>query len=291
MSTRTVAGKLEALVEQVSELEDLGGKIQIDDEASALKTAVQLDRSYREWFASALTLLPDDLKERFRFEYEGDVFRNRIKHFLGQPREPSLFYASLDKEAVKTLAISPWQYPFNDAFRGPLTSQKQLLMEAHARYGVSTDMLEGLNILERITRRLPISFAILSQDIRNRPGIEVTDEYDVQRILHAAAVLLFEEVEGEDPTPKMAGGSSRLDFLLRHERIAVETKMAGKNLTVKKLRSDLADDILYFRAHPDAGSLFIFIYDPTRKITNATGFERDLYSDSDEFPVRVVVAS
>ena len=164
-------------------------------------------------------------------------------------------------------------------------------MEAHARYGASTDMLEGLDLLERITRRFPISFAILGQDIQNRPGIEITDEYDVQRILHAAAVLLFEEVEDEDPTPKMAGGSSRLDFLLRHERIAVETKMIGKNLTVKKLRSDLADDILYFRAHPDAGSLFIFIYDPTRKITNAAGFERDLYSDSDEFPIRVVVAS
>lgn len=291
MSTRTVAGKLEALVEQIAELEDLGGKIQVDDEASALKAAVQLDRSYRIWFASVLTLLPDDLKGRFRFEYEGDMFRNRIKHFLSQPREPSVIYPSLSEEAIKTLNPSPWQYPFNDALRGPLTSQKQILMEAQARYGVSSDMLDGLNLLERVTRRLPISFAILHREIQKRPGIEIVDEYDVQRILHAVAVLLFEEVEDEDPTPKMAGASSRLDFLLRRERIAVETKMVGENLTIRRLRSDLAEDILYFRAHPDAGSLFIFVFDPARKITNAAGFERDLYSDSDEFPVRVVVAS
>jgi hypothetical protein len=291
MSTRTVAARLEALIEQIAELEDLGGKIQTDDEASALKATPQLDQSYRTWFASALTLLPDDLKERFRFEYEGDIFRNRIKHFLSNPRELSTIYPSLSEEVVKTLNPSLWQYPFNDTFRGPLTSQKQILMEAQARYGVSSDMLEGLSLLERVARRLPISFAILRQEIQRRPGIEIVDEYDVQRLLHAVAVLLFEEVEDEDPTPKMAGASSRLDFLLRRERIAVETKMIGANLTIKRLRSDLAEDILYFRAHPDAGSLFIFVFDPIRKITNATGFERDLHSDSDEFPVRVVVAS
>ncbi|MGW5053570.1 PD-(D/E)XK nuclease domain-containing protein [Actinokineospora sp. NPDC004072] len=37
----------------------------------------------------------------------------------------------------------------------------------------------------------------------------------MQHILHSIAVLYFEEVEPEEPTPKMAGGSSRLDFLLR----------------------------------------------------------------------------
>jgi hypothetical protein len=164
-------------------------------------------------------------------------------------------------------------------------------MEAVARYGISTDTLDGLSALEQISRRLPASFAVLRREIQKRPGISVKDEYDLQRNLHAFAVLIFEEVESEDPTPKMAGASSRLDFLLRRERIAVETKMMGEYLGVRKLRSDLADDILYFRAHPDASALFILIYDPDRKITNPAGFERDLHSDSDEFPIRVVIAS
>lgn len=67
--------------------------------------------------------------------------------------------------------------------------------------------------------------------------------------------------------------------------------MVGKNLTVAKLRGDLAKDIVYFRSHEYVGSLFIFVYDPDRKTPNAAGFEAGLYSDSDEFPIRVVVAS
>jgi len=291
MSTRTTAGKIDALVEEMAGIEELAREIQANDESDVSGPIGQLDRKYRTWYASALTVLPEDLMERFRFEYDGDLFRNRIKNFLKGPRDLSMVYPKLDEETVKTLDASPWQYPFNDVFRGPFTSQKQILLEAYARHGFSSTMLEGLQLLEETTRRLPISFSILGQEIQRRAGISIEDEYDVQRILHAFAVLLFEEVEDEDPTPKKAGASSRLDFLLRQERIAVETKMVRKNLTIRRLRGDLAEDIIYFRAHPDAGSLFIFVYDPTRKITNATGFERDLNSDSDDFPVRVVVAS
>ena len=170
-------------------------------------------------------------------------------------------------------------------------SQKQILIEVLARHGISTLTLEGLALLELIARKLPVAFAILGESVRNRPGLKIVDEYAVQQVLHAALVLYFDEVEDEEPTPTMAGASSRLDFLLRRERIAIETKMLGLHLTTKKLRSDLADDIQYFRAHPDAGALFVFVYDPKRKITNVAGFETDLHSDSDEFPVRVVVAS
>lgn len=291
MSTRTIAGKLEQLADQVAELEELGRKVQAGDADTGLAASGMLEAKYRSWFAAALAIVPDDMKAPFRFEYEGDFFRYRIKKFLEEPRLESALYKSLEPDARITLNVSEWQYPFNDTFRGPLTAQKQFLIEAVERYGTSSATLEGLALLEQITRRLPISFAVLRRTLQGKSGLAVEDEYDVQRILHAVAVLHFEEVEDEDPTPKMAGGSSRLDFLLRQERIAVETKMVGASLSVKKLRSDLADDILFFRAHPDAGSLFIFVYDPQRKITNSAGFERDLYSDSDEFPVRVVVAS
>jgi hypothetical protein len=109
MSTRTVASRLEALIEQVAELEDLGRKLQLDDELSAAEAAARLDDAYRTWYSSALTLLPDDLKERFRFEYEGDWIRFRVKHFLQEPRQRSTFYDSLDdEETKKTLNPSPW---------------------------------------------------------------------------------------------------------------------------------------------------------------------------------------
>jgi hypothetical protein len=197
----------------------------------------------------------------------------------------------MPEESRTVLNLSFWQNPFNDVFRGPLLAQKQLLIEAQARIGISTTTVEGLALLEELCRRLPIAFAVLRSETQNRAGLKVGDEYDVQRILHAVAVLHFDEVEAEDPTPRRAGPSSRLDFLLRRERIAVETKMMRPSLTLRQLRTALAEDIQYFRGHPDAGALFIFVYDPGRKITNAAGFEADLHSDSDEFPVRVVIAN
>lgn len=291
MPTRTVPGQLEDLIEQANDVEALGLAIQGDDEAASVQAVAQLDRRYRTWFGTALNVIPQDLEGKFRFEFDGTLFRYRIKQFLDDPHARSGFYESMQAEAREKLNISPWQYPYNGTFRAPLAAQKQLLIEALARFGVSSVTLDGLAQLEKLTRNLPLAFAILHRPIRQRPGLDISDEYDVQRILHAVAALHFEEVQDEDPTPRMAGASSRLDFLLRRERIAIEAKMMRPSLSVRQLRHDLAEDILYFRAHPNAQAIFIFIYDPDRQVTNPRGFEADLYSDSDEFPVRVVVAT
>lgn len=292
MATRTIASRIDALVEQMAELVELASQVQAsDDDELALQLAKQLDQSYQAWYKQSLAVLPDDLREGFRFEFLGDWRRNRIKHFLNEPRKPSVAYASYTEDFIRTFSPSIWQYPFGDVFRGPFTSQKSILLEARARYGLNSEMLEALEQLDHICRRLPIAFAIMGRKVQNRTGLKVADEYDVQRILHAICATIFEEVEDEDPTPKMAAGSSRLDFLLRRERVAVETKMLGDNLTLPKLRDDLSKDIVYFRAHQNAGSLFIFAYDPGRKILSPAGFEAAFHSDSDDFPVRIVVAS
>jgi hypothetical protein len=87
---------------------------------------------------------------------------------------------------------------------------------------------------QEIARRLPIAFSILGSTHRGKGGIAIENEYDVQHVLHAVAVLHFDEVEPEEPTPKMASASSRLDFLLREEEIAIETKMMRPSLSKQK---------------------------------------------------------
>ena len=291
VATRTNAGKLEDLIEATAELEEIGRLIQDSDKAAAAEAHAKLDSRYRAWYVAALAALPQDLHQKFRSEFEGSLMHPRIEKFLGNPLMPWAFYDSYSPEQREKYGFSSWQHPYGKSFQTPLIAQRQLLMEALARFDASTATLEGLALLEQLTRRLPVAFAVLRQKAHSRPGIEVVDEYDVQRILHAVLVLHFDEVEPEDPTPRMAGASSRLDFLLRRERIAVETKMMRDSLSLRELRKELAEDMLYFRRHPDAGALFIFIYDPDRKITNAAGFEAQLRTESDEFPVRVVVAT
>jgi REase_DpnII-MboI len=50
------------------------------------------------------------------------------------------------------------------------------------------------------------------------------DEYDVQDSLHALLKLHFDDVRREEWTPSYAGSQSRMDFLLKREKIVVETK-------------------------------------------------------------------
>ena len=75
MSTRTVAGKIEGLIEEASALEELGKPVQATDEATGTEAATELDRRYRTWYAASLSVLPDDLKEKFRFDLMGTSFK------------------------------------------------------------------------------------------------------------------------------------------------------------------------------------------------------------------------
>ncbi|MEV6062162.1 hypothetical protein [Nocardia asteroides] len=288
MATRNLATRLQALINETANLEALADKIQGTDETAGLEAAYTLTTEYRNWYSAALSLVPDDLRDRFRAEYEGSTWTSKIKAYLDKPRDPNPFYQT--DQTASGLNFSYWMYPTKDKFIAPFRQQVNYLSETLARIGSNPSSAVALDFLENATRKLPVTFTLLAGGHRERAGIGVDDEYDVQHILHAILVLHFEEVEPEEPTPRMAGASSRLDFLLKQERVAIETKMIRPGLSKSKLRSELADDIVYFRAHPHADSLFVFVYDPLRKITNPTGFENDLNSDSDDFKIRVVIA-
>jgi len=116
-----------------------------------------------------------------------------------------------------------WQYSFDATFRKPLLVQRQVLLEAQARAAV-VPASEHLLLLERVGRRLPLFFAVLRDRQRSRPGLAIEDEYDLQDAVHAVLKVLFDDVRPEEWTPSYAGRSSRVDFLLKEERTAVETR-------------------------------------------------------------------
>ena len=65
--------------------------------------------------------------------------------------------------------------------------------------------------------------------------MEVDDEYDVQYLTHALLLLDFEDVRPEEWTPSYAGGSSRMDFLMKAEKIVLEVKKTRKGLKAKEI--------------------------------------------------------
>jgi hypothetical protein len=114
----------------------------------------------------------------------------------------------------------------------------------------------------------------------------VNDEYDVQDLMHAILRLHFDDVRPEEWTPSYAGKSSRIDFLLPHERMIVEVKMTRRGLGQKEVADELIIDAARYAKAPNVDSLVCFIYDPERRCPNPAALENDLMQNAG--PLRVV---
>jgi len=114
----------------------------------------------------------------------------------------------------------------------------------------------------------------------NRKILEIENEYDVQYLLHALLKIYFDDVRPEDYVPEYAGSASRIDFVLKNEKIAIEVKKTRKNLTDKEIGEQLLIDIARYDQHPACKTLICFIYDPEERIENPRGLENDLNQKS-----------
>jgi hypothetical protein len=123
----------------------------------------------------------------------------------------------------------------------------------------------------------------------DRETLKVADEYDVQDLMHALLRIFFDDIRPEEWTPSYAGQSARMDFLLKAEKIAIETKKTRKGLGVRETGAQLILDIEHYKKHPECEHLVCFIYDPDNKIANPRGLESDLTREEGQFSVTVFV--
>ncbi len=91
---------------------------------------------------------------------------------------------------------------------------------------------KALQKLEFLLRRFHRIAHQLTLRHDGRSTLIMNDEYDVQDLLHAQLLALFDDVRPEDPVPTHAGKASRLDFFLRQEKTMVEVKMTRETLRV-----------------------------------------------------------
>lgn len=149
--------------------------------------------------------------------------------------------------------------------------------------------LDYKGVLETIFNRF---FRVAKQLQRrhNRRGtLVIFDEYDVQDLLCSLLVLHFDDVRPEEWTPSYAGGSKRMDFLLKDAGFAIEVKMTRDGLKDKELGEQLIIDIANYKQHKECKCLYCFVYDPDGHIRNPRGMEKDLMALDKEFPVKVFV--
>ena len=145
-------------------------------------------------------------------------------------------------------------------------------------------------LVETVCRRFPLFARQLSTRHDSRPGFRIKDEYDVQDLLHALLLLHFDDVRPEEVTPSYAGNSSRMDFLLKSEKVVVEAKMTRKTLGQKEVANQLIEDKERYRTHPDCRTLVCLVYDPEGYCDNPVALEKDVAAISGGLRVVVIVS-
>ena len=148
---------------------------------------------------------------------------------------------------------------------------------------------DALSRIELICQRFHRVVRQFQQRHNDRPTFDIEDEYDVQDMLHALLSLHFEDIRPEEWTPSYAGASSRVDFLLKQEKIVVEVKKTRNGLKAREVCEQLIIDIARYQTHQDCKLLLCFVYDPDGKIANPVGLEKDLESIASRIRVRVIV--
>ena len=147
-----------------------------------------------------------------------------------------------------------------------------------------------IEVLQRVFSKFHPIVRKLRQRYNGGDTLDVSNEYDVQDLLAALLVLYFDDIRPEEWTPSYAGKSARMDFLLKVEKLVVETKMTRKGLADKEIGDQLIVDIERYKGHPDCDTLICFIYDPDGRITNSHALSEDLQSQSrEDFKVIIVV--
>ncbi|MDZ7688891.1 MAG: hypothetical protein U5J64_09260 [Halobacteriales archaeon] len=129
----------------------------------------------------------------------------------------------------------------------------------------------------------------LKERNRDKPTLEIQDEYDVQYLHHSLLRVYFEDIRDETYLKQHAGVNPRIDFLIEEERIGIETKIANHNHGKKRIRNELAEDKEQYKSDEMCDTLLCFIYDPDKVLSNPAEIEKDLSEMHPGLETRVTI--
>jgi hypothetical protein len=196
----------------------------------------------------------------------------------------SILY-SIEKTSFHGYGLDILRHSISDA----LTRNGYSALKRQNNIGKQNNSENKNLILENIFSKFDLFAKQLLNRYHKRSTIQITDEYDVQDLLHAILKLHFNDIRREEYTPSHAGSNSRCDFLLCDEEVLIEVKIVRKNLSEKELSEQLIIDKERYKSHPKCKYIYCFVYDPSLILRNPNGIENDLneISPKSEFKVYI----
>jgi hypothetical protein len=257
MECRKLAEELQDLLETIDEI-DIGGF---------------LSPKFKIWHDKTLAVL----KEAFGLDSE---YVKRFEHINYLPSHKS----SRTPEFLKP-----------KAFKSGLGQAKSLISECltflNNNYHVLDDSHQSpIQFIEELCNRFPRIAKHICTEYRGRKVANIEDEYDVQHLFHTLLLTRFDDIRPEDVNSSYAGATSRVDFLLKQEKIVIEVKKTRKHLKDKEVGEQLIIDMKRYSQNQDCEILICFVYDPEQLIINPNGLESDLTGSHDGLEVKVIIS-
>jgi hypothetical protein len=257
-------------MEQEAILEKLSEKI---DRVASLRSQPRFSPQFKKWHRETEVLLHRVFgSEAYQVtDFTSINFVYRGIHSIGDQRPfDHRFYAALDEAHAILTSIKEEILEFglesnDDVSPNPLITIETICSRFHS-----------------VVRQLRVRHS-------NRPTLDVADEYDVQNLLHSLLRMHFNDIRPEEWTPSYAGNCSRMDFLLKPEKLVLEVKMTRRSMSDKDLVDQLIVDRNRYENHPDCEQLVCFVYDPDGRIGNPVAIASDLESTTSDLPIRVMI--
>lgn len=207
-----------------------------------------------------------------------NTWRANVVSILGKFLEPD------DGNMVEIKKMKQNSYKQAETCMGILLNVKSQIEKGIISLEEDTELVENIKeILDRLFVRFHKVAKQLTKRYSSRHTLVINDEYDVQDLLHALLRIYFDDIRAEEWTPSYAGGSSRVDFLLKNEELVIEVKIASSKLKDVKIGEQLIIDIAKYKAHPDCKKLVCFVYDPDGCVNNPIGLINDIENGNDGF--------
>jgi len=153
--------------------------------------------------------------------------------------------------------------------------QELILLEDYIKQDIAITFnnLQPLDVVKQVINNFPEAIKQIKARRKGKEVFKFEDEYDVQDILYIMLKPIFPNMKAEDPIPKVGSTSTKIDLILRQERILIEVKMIkdsdnDENKFIKQLKEDIQSyHVCQWMEH-----LVCFIYDPQDKTKDRTNF-------------------
>ncbi|MBE7444032.1 MAG: hypothetical protein HS132_01720 [Planctomycetia bacterium] len=213
--------------------------------------------------------LQGDLKQKyFLFKIE-PAFKTQLLKDIVAFKSESI--AILIKQILgsKDIQEAELDKALQNISKSEIDVQTQILLEDLEMVLLQTKYVNKTT--EEVVRDVLNNFSNAIQKIikdrrKEHPKYIIGDEYDVQDVVYVVLKSIFPNLRDEDPIPKVGAKSTKIDLILREEKILIEVKMIKeKDSNETRFIEQLKVDFESYHECKWLSKLFCFVYDPYKR--------------------------